>query len=246
MLELKHISYSVQEADETLGILKDISLTIDDHKLVVFTGPNGGGKTTLAKIIMGLATPTEGQILWNGQDVTHLSITQRARLGISYGFQQPPRFKGLTVRDLLTIASGDQKLTKDKCCQYLTRVGLCANDYLDREVDVSLSGGEVKRIEIASILARNSQLMIFDEPEAGIDLWSFARLTETFEQIHREHQAAMIIISHQERIIQLADEIAVIAGGRIAHRGTTEEILPLILADTLGGCPVLNREEARS
>lgn len=246
MLELKHISYSVQEANETLGILKDISLTIDDHRLVVFTGPNGGGKTTLAKIIMGLVPPTEGQILWNGQDITHMSITERAKLGISYGFQQPPRFKGLTVRDLLTIASGDEKLTKDKCCQYLTRVGLCANDYLDREVDVSLSGGEVKRIEIASILARNSQLMIFDEPEAGIDLWSFARLTETFEQIHREHQAAMIIISHQERIIQLADEIAVIAGGRIAHRGTTEEILPLILADTLGGCPVLNREEARS
>ena len=162
MLELKHISYSVQEADETLGILKDISLTIDDHRLVVFTGPNGGGKTTLAKIIMGLVTPTEGQILWNGQDVTHMSITERAKLGISYGFQQPPRFKGLTVRDLLTIASGDEKLTKDKCCQYLTRVGLCANDYLDREVDVSLSGGEVKRIEIASILARNSQLMIFD------------------------------------------------------------------------------------
>ena len=246
MLELKHISYSVREADETLGILKDISLTVDDHKLVVFTGPNGGGKTTLAKIIMGLVTPTEGQILWNGQDVTHMTITERAKLGISYGFQQPPRFKGITVRDLLTIASGDDKLSKDKCCQYLTKVGLCANDYLDREVDVALSGGEGKRIEIATILARRGSLMIFDEPEAGIDLWSFARLTETFEQIHREHQAAMIIISHQERIIQLADEIAVIAGGRIAHRGTTEEILPLILADTLGGCPVLNREEARS
>lgn len=246
MLELKHISYSVREADETLGILKDISLTVDDHKLVVFTGPNGGGKTTLAKIIMGLVTPTEGQILWNGQDVTHMTITERAKLGISYGFQQPPRFKGITVRDLLTIASGDDKLSKDKCCQYLTKVGLCANDYLDREVDVSLSGGEVKRIEIATVLARRGSLMIFDEPEAGIDLWSFARLTETFEQIHREHQATMIIISHQERIIQLADEIAVIAGGRIAHRGTTEEILPLILADTLGGCPVLNREEARS
>ena len=165
---------------------------------------------------------------------------------ISYGFQQPPRFKGITVHDLLRLAAGRDKLTKDQCCAYLTKVGLCANDYLDREVDVSLSGGEVKRIEIATILARRGSLMIFDEPEAGIDLWSFARLTETFEQIHREHQAAMIIISHQERIIQLADEIAVIAGGRIAHRGTTEEILPLILADTLGGCPVLNREEARS
>ena len=243
MLELKHISYSVREADETLGILKDISLTVDDHKLVVFTGPNGGGKTTLAKIIMGLVTPTEGQILWNGQDVTHMTITERAKLGISYGFQQPPRFKGITVRDLLTIASGDDKLSKDKCCQYLTKVGLCANDYLDREVDVSLSGGEVKRIEIASILARNADLMIFDEPEAGIDLWSFARLTETFEQIHREGAATMVIISHQERIIKLADEIVVIAGGQIAHRGTTEEIFPLILADTLGSCPVLERKE---
>ena len=159
MLELKHISYSVREGDEQLDILKDISLTIDDHKLVVFTGPNGGGKTTLAKIIMGLVTPTSGQILWNGQDVTDLTITERARLGISYGFQQPPRFKGLTVRDLLTLASGDGKLSKDKCCQYLTRVGLCANDYLEREVDVSLSGGEVKRIEIASILARNLSLI---------------------------------------------------------------------------------------
>ena len=243
MLELKHISYTVREDGNELGILNDISLTIDDHKLVVFTGPNGGGKTTLAKIIMGLVKPTSGQILWNGQDITDLGITERARLGISYGFQQPPRFKGLTVRNLLTLASGDDKLSKDKCCQYLTRVGLCANDYLDREVDVSLSGGEVKRIEIASILARNSQLMIFDEPEAGIDLWSFARLTETFEQIHREGAATMVIISHQERIIKLADEIVVIAGGQIAHRGTTEEIFPLILADTLGSCPVLERKE---
>lgn len=245
MLELKHISYSVREADETLGILKDISLTVDDHKLVVFTGPNGGGKTTLAKIIMGLVTPTEGQILWNGQDVTHMTITERAKLGISYGFQQPPRFKGITVRDLLTIASGDDKLSKDKCCQYLTKVGLCANDYLDREVDVSLSGGEVKRIEIASILARNADLMIFDEPEAGIDLWSFARLVETFQEVRRQKAGTLLIISHQERILSIADDIVVIADGYVRGAGPREEILPTLLADERSPrCP-LGKESAR-
>ena len=244
MLELKHISYTVSEAGVEQSILKDVSVTIPDGKLIVFTGPNGGGKTTLAKIIMGLVTPTEGQIVYNGQDVTALSITERARLGISYGFQQPPRFKGITVRDLLTVASGDEKLSKDKCCRYLTQVGLCANDYLDREVDVSLSGGEVKRIEIASLLARGSELMIFDEPEAGIDLWSFARLTETFEDIHRTHSATMIIISHQERIIRLADEIIVVGGGELRYRGSAEEVFPMIMADTMGSCPVLTRKEA--
>ena len=246
MLTINNLTFGVDGGQGGVDILKGIDLSVADGTFLVVTGPNGGGKTTLAKTIMGINQPTGGQILWNGTDVTHLSITERAKLGISYGFQQPPRFKGITVHDLLRLAAGKEKLSKDQCCAYLTKVGLCANDYLDREVDVSLSGGEVKRIEIATVLARRGSLMIFDEPEAGIDLWSFARLTETFEQIHREHQATMIIISHQERIIQLADEIAVIAGGRIAHRGTTEEILPLILADTLGGCPVLNREEARS
>ena len=226
MLELKHITYTVSTPEGEQTILNDISIDIPDRKLIVFTGPNGGGKTTLAKVIMGLVTPTGGQILFNGQDITHLGITERARLGISYGFQQPPRFKGITVRDLLTIASGDANLSKDKCCKYLTQVGLCANDYLDREVDVSLSGGEV---------------MIFDEPEAGIDLWSFARLTETFEQLRQRELATMIIISHQERIIQLADEIVVVGGGELKHRGSTEEIFPLIMADTLGSCPVLNK-----
>ena len=241
MLELRNICYQVSTPEGTQDILKHVSIVIPDHKLMVFTGPNGGGKTTLAKVIMGLVQPTEGRVIYNGQDVTDLSITERARLGISYGFQQPPRFKGITVRDLLTIASGNDALSKDKCCKYLTQVGLCANDYLDREVDVSLSGGEVKRIEIATLLARGSELMIFDEPEAGIDLWSFARLTETFEQLRRQETATMIIISHQERIIQLADEIVVVSGGELKHRGSTDEIFPLIMADTLGSCPVLNK-----
>ena len=244
MLELQNICYRVSTPEGELDILRDISITIPDQRLMVFTGPNGGGKTTLAKIIMGLVQPTSGRILYNGQDVTPLSITDRARLGISYGFQQPPRFKGITVHDLLRLAAGRDKLTKDQCYAYLTKVGLCANDYLDREVDVSLSGGEVKRIEIATILARNSQLMIFDEPEAGIDLWSFARLTETFEQIHAAGTATMIIISHQERIISLADEVIVVGDGELRHRGTPKEILPQILADTLSGCPVLTKEGA--
>jgi Fe-S cluster assembly ATP-binding protein len=241
MLELRNICYSVPEGGGELGILNNISLTVPDHKLLVFTGPNGGGKTTLAKVIMGLVRPTSGTILWNGEDITALGITDRARRGISYGFQQPPRFKGITVRKLLTVASGSKNLSKDQCCQFLTKVGLCANDYLDREVDASLSGGEVKRIEIATILARSASLMIFDEPEAGIDLWSFTRLTETFEQIHAEGRATMVIISHQERIISLADEVVVVGGGEIQHRGSAQEILPKILADTLGTCPVLSR-----
>ena len=244
MLELQHISYRVSTPEGEMDILKDVSITIPDHRMVVFTGPNGGGKTTLAKVIMGLVQPTGGRILYNGEDITGLSITERAKKGVSYGFQQPPRFKGITVHDLLLLAAGEEKLSKDRCCAYLTKVGLCANDYLDREVDVSLSGGEVKRIEIASILAKNAELMLFDEPEAGIDLWSFARLTETFEQLHQEGKATMIIISHQERIIRLADEIVVIANGQIAHRGNTEEVFPLILADTLGSCPVIERKEA--
>ena len=206
---------------------------------MVITGPNGGGKTTLAKAIMGLVQPTSGQILWNGEDVTGLSVTERARRGISYGFQQPPRFKGLKVKDLLELASG-KGLTHEEECQFLTRVGLCANDYIDREVDTSLSGGEVKRIEIATILARKAGLMIFDEPEAGIDLWSFARLTETFQQLHDAKDATLVVISHQERIINLADEIVMVSGGQITQYGPKEEIFPLILANTVTGCSYMN------
>ena len=239
MLEIRDLRYEVDDGDRTLGILQGINLTIPEHKFIVVTGPNGGGKTTLAKAIMGIVEPTGGQILWNGQDVTHMSITDRARLGISYGFQQPPRFKGLRVRDLLSMAAGNDKLTRDEACQYLTRVGLCAKDYIDREVDTSLSGGEVKRIEIATILARKSGLMIFDEPEAGIDLWSFARLTETFRDIHDRRDATLIVISHQERIIDLADEIIMVSGGKIVKQGPKYQIFPEILANTISGCSYL-------
>ena len=240
MLELKKLCLTANDENGKAEILKNIDLTVEDKKFIVITGPNGGGKTTLAKTVMGLAKPTSGRIIWNGEDITDLSITDRARRGISYGFQQPPRFKGMKVSDLLTIAAG-RKLSHDEACGYLTQVGLCARDYLNRDVDTSLSGGEVKRIEIATILAKNAELMIFDEPEAGIDLWSFARLTETFRMLHDRQERTLIIISHQERIIRLADEIIVVGGGEIRHRGTTEEVFPLIMADTLGSCPVLNR-----
>ena len=245
MLELQHLSYAVDAPEGHTEILKDVSLTIPDKRLVVLTGPNGGGKTTLARAIMGLVTPTAGRILWSGEDITDMSITERARRGIAYGFQQPPRFKGIRVKDLLGIASDKKVLSKAEACSYLTQVGLCAKDYLDREVDTSLSGGEVKRIEIATILARHPALMILDEPEAGIDLWSFARLTETFGEIRQREECTMIIISHQERIISLADEILVVDRGTISRRGSMSEVLPDIARSTQGGCPAIYGEEKK-
>ena len=243
MLEIKNLSVTVHDEAGTADILKDISLTIEDQKFVVITGPNGGGKTTLARAIMGLVPATAGSIRWNGTELSDKSVTERARLGVSYGFQQPPRFKGMKVSDLLNIAAGE-KLSHDKACSYLTKVGLCARDYLSRDVDASLSGGEVKRIEIATILARKCPLMIFDEPEAGIDLWSFARLTETFEEIHQKKEATILIISHQERIIRLADEIILVADGQVQDRGPVEKIYPKILSNTVSGCNLLEVDKS--
>lgn len=238
MLTLKNLSLTAADAQGRADIVKNVSLDVEDGKFLVITGPNGGGKTTLAKLIMGLATPTGGQIFLDGEDITGLSITDRAKRGISYSFQQPPRFKGMKVSDLLTIAAG-KALSHDEACSYLTQVGLCARDYLNRDVDTSLSGGEVKRIEIATLLAKNSRLMIFDEPEAGIDLWSFARLTETFRELHEKGGRTILIISHQERIIRLADEIILIANGEIAGRGTADELYPKLLLQTVAGCNLL-------
>ena len=243
MLEINHLSVTVNDESGMADILKDVSLTVEDHKFVVITGPNGGGKTTLARAIMGLVPSTGGSILWNGTELTDKSVTERARLGVSYGFQQPPRFKGMKVSDLLNVAAGET-LSHDKACSYLTKVGLCARDYLDRDVDASLSGGEVKRIEIATILARKCPLMIFDEPEAGIDLWSFARLTETFSEIHAKKEATILIISHQERIIRLADEIILVADGHVQDRGPMDKIYPKILSNTVSGCNLLEVDKS--
>ena len=238
MLEVKGLRFSAEREGSETQILNGIDLTVPDGRLVVITGPNGGGKTTLAKAIMGLIIPTSGTITFNKKDITGLDITSRAKLGISYGFQQPPRFKGLCVHDLLNTASG-RNISHDESCKYLTQVGLCAKDYIDREVDTSLSGGEVKRIEIATILARQAKLMIFDEPEAGIDLWSFSKLTETFRSIHENSDATILIISHQERIITMADEVVLISEGKVQKRGTPETILPDILGSTQRMCSVL-------
>ena len=228
MLELKNVSYVVKDENgKDKEILKNINLTIDE-RFVAITGPNGGGKSTLAKIIAGIYQPTSGQILFDGEDITNVSITDRAKKGISFAFQQPVRFKGLTVKDLITLAAGKQ-ISVAEACNYLSEVGLCARDYINREVNASLSGGELKRIEIALIIARSTKLSVFDEPEAGIDLWSFNNLIKVFERMHEKTQGSILIISHQERILNIADRIIVIADGEIRESGTKDEIMPSVL-----------------
>ena len=226
MLRLENIAWNSPDGKD---ILKGVDLTVDDGKMVVITGPNGGGKTTLARVIAGIEQPAAGQIILDGKDITNLVVTERAKEGISFAFQQPERFKGITVRQLVETAAGD-KLSENQMCDILGSVGLCAKDYLDREVNATLSGGEMKRIEIATVLARGTKLSVFDEPEAGIDLWSFKSLIKVFRRMHEEHKGTMLIISHQERILRIADEIVVLADGKIQEHGPREELMNRVLA----------------
>ncbi|MBQ7275510.1 MAG: ATP-binding cassette domain-containing protein [Clostridiales bacterium] len=230
MLQIRGLTYEVEEAGETKRILDELDLDIQDGKFTVITGPNGGGKSTLAKLIAGIIKPTSGSIILDGEDITEMNITDRARRGVSFAFQQPVKFKGLEVFDLLKIAAGKEtKLKIDDACKYLSEVGLCAKDYINREVNGSLSGGELKRIEIATVLARGTKLSVFDEPEAGIDLWSFQNLTRIFENMRKNiKDSSIIIISHQERILKIADEIVVIANGKIKQQGTGTDVLPAL------------------
>lgn len=228
MLKLENISYEVQDREEQKGILYNLDLTINDNEFVVITGPNGGGKSTLAKVIAGIIQPTDGHIYFNNKDITEKSITDRANMGISFAFQQPVRFKGIQVLDLIRLAA-KKNLSVSDACEYLSEVGLCAKDYINREVNASLSGGELKRIEIATVLARASRLSVFDEPEAGIDLWSFQNLIQVFERMREKTKGSIVIISHQERILNIADRIVVISDGRITREGKREEVLPEIL-----------------
>ncbi len=236
MLKLENICYSVGD----VHIINDVSLEIDE-RFVAITGPNGSGKSTLAKIIAGIITPTSGKIYFDGEDITEMSITDRANKGISFAFQQPVRFKGITVKDLIALASG-KKLTIAEACEYLSEVGLCARDYINREVNGSLSGGELKRIEIAMINARGTKLSVFDEPEAGIDLWSFQNLIKVFEKMYEKNKGSILIISHQERILDIADKIVVLRAGKIDKIGNKDEIMPSLLGiDT--GCRYVKEEK---
>ena len=246
MLELQNISFGVTEENGTGSvdkeILNDINLKVDDNKFVVITGPNGGGKSTLAKIIAGIEKPTSGRILLDGEDITDKNVTERAKAGISFAFQQPVRFKGIQVLDLIRLAAG-RNMTAADACQYLAEVGLCAKDYINREVNASLSGGELKRIEIATVLARSTRLSVFDEPEAGIDLWSFQNLIQVFEKMRTQiHDSSIMIISHQERILEIADEIIVLRDGQIAAHGSREGTLPTLIGtpSAVEACKILS------
>lgn len=236
MLSLNNVKWTPEGGEE---VLKGINLNIESGKLTVVTGPNGSGKTTLAKIIAGIYNPTEGSIELDGQDITDMDITERAKNGIAYAFQQPVRFKGIKVKSLLDLAA-EEDLLEDQLCKYMNKVGLCTRDYIDREINDSLSGGEIKRIEIASVLARTkSKVMIFDEPEAGIDLWSFNGLIEAFNELKKTEGKALLVISHQERLLEIADEIVVIADGKVRTQGPAEEVLPQLLNDEKAGmCPL--------
>lgn len=242
MLELKDICFSVKENGKTKQILKNINLTIEDDMFFVITGPNGSGKSTLAKIIMGINKPTSGKIIFNDKDITHLSITERAKLGISFAFQQPVKFKGITVKDMISLATNKEATVAD-VCKYLSDVGLCARDYIDRDIDDSLSGGELKRIEIATIIARASKLTIFDEPEAGIDLWSFNSLIKTFKNLKNKYKCGFIIISHQERILDIADKIIILSNGEVSTVGKKDEVISK-LSEVYSTC--LKLEEAQN
>ena len=237
MLELRDVCFQASEDGQEKEILKNINLLIDEG-FVAITGPNGGGKSTLAKVIAGIVTPTSGQILLDGQDITKFSITERAKAGVSFAFQQPVRFKGITVKDLITLAAG-KNLNTAQACEYLAEVGLCAKDYINREVNATLSGGELKRIEIAMIMARGTKLTIFDEPEAGIDLWSFNNLIQVFEKMHDKIQGNILIISHQERILKIADRVIVLANGEVVSDGKNEDVLPELLGQTQFKCQTL-------
>lgn len=238
MLELKNISFEVTSEGKDKQIVRGVDLTIPDDRMVVITGPNGGGKSTLARLIAGIEKPTSGQILLNGEDITERSITERAKMGIAFAFQQPVRFKGIRVIDLLRIAAG-KKMSASDACEYLSAVGLCARDYIDREINASLSGGELKRIEIATVLVRGAEVSVFDEPEAGIDLWSFRNLIEVFQNLRtRIARGSILVISHQERILNIADEIVVLANGTVSAHGPRDEILPQLsgTASAVRGC----------
>lgn len=235
MLKVEHLSFDVQGAGKQQEIVNDVSFQVDDGEMLVITGPNGGGKSTIAKLLMGIERQTAGSIFLDGRDVSGMSIDERAKSGMGFAFQQPPRFKGMTVKRLLILAAG-RELTEQECCGLLSSVGLCAMDYIHREVDATLSGGEMKRVEIATVMAKEHKVCIFDEPEAGIDLWSFSMLIKQFEKMHREKKQSLLLISHQERIIQMADRILVIRDGRVEHLGTRDEIYPKLFAGEQDSC----------